>query len=108
MDEFDAASARRDHLLFVEQCGHTVEHDLQPGLELVAVVVARLKDVSLTLGVPLDLLGALDISAGAGLLLVVPGGLFELVFLPIWLFAKGFRTPPSTEALSSPAVVTSG
>ncbi len=46
--------------------------------------------VSLTLGVPLDLLGVLDMGAGAGLLLVVPGGLFELVFLPIWLIAKGF------------------
>jgi hypothetical protein len=49
--------------------------------------------VSLTIGVPLDLLGVLDMSAGAGLVLVVPGGLFELVFLPIWLITKGFRTP---------------
>jgi hypothetical protein len=49
--------------------------------------------VSLTIGVPLDLLGVLDMSAGAGLILVVPGGLFELVFLPIWLITKGFRTP---------------
>jgi hypothetical protein len=47
----------------------------------------------LTLGVPLDLLGLLDMSAGAGLLLVVPGGLFELVFLPIWLFTRGFTAP---------------
>ena len=38
--------------------------------------------VVLTIGVPLDLLGLLDMSEGAGLLLVVPGGLFELVFLP--------------------------
>jgi uncharacterized protein DUF4386 len=64
--------------------------------------------VSLTLGVPLDLLGVLDMSAGAGLLLLVPGGLFELVCLPIWLFAKGFGSPPPTEAPSSPALVTSG
>ena len=47
----------------------------------------------LTLGVPLDLLGLLDMSAGAGLLLVVPGGLFEVVFLPIWLITKGFSAP---------------
>jgi hypothetical protein len=47
----------------------------------------------LTIGVPLDLLGLLDMSAGAGLLLVVPGGLFELVCLPIWLITKGFGTP---------------
>jgi len=44
----------------------------------------------LTIGVPLDLLGLLDMSEGAGLLLVVPGGLFELVFLPIWLITQGF------------------
>jgi hypothetical protein len=51
--------------------------------------------VLLTVGVPLDLLGVLDMSAGAGLLLVVPGGLFELVFLPIWLITKGFSAPRS-------------
>jgi hypothetical protein len=61
----------------------------------------------LTIGVPLDLLGILDMSAGAGLLLVVPGGLFELVFLPIWLITKGFRPQPSTAAgLTSPVLVT--
>ena len=47
----------------------------------------------LTVGVPLDLLGLLDMSEGAGLLLVVPGGLFELVFFPIWLITKGFSSP---------------
>jgi hypothetical protein len=62
---------------------------------------------SLTLGVPLDLLGVLDLGAGAGLLLVVPGGLFELVFLPIWLITKGFRAPSAAEKLSSPALATS-
>ena len=61
---------------------------------------------SLTIGVPLDLLGVLDMSAGAGMLLVVPGGLFELVFLPVWLIAKGFRPLPSTPDLSSPALAT--
>jgi hypothetical protein len=59
---------------------------------------------SLTIGVPLDLLGLLDMSEGAGLLLVVPGGLFELMFLPIWLITKGFRSPPSAEGPSSPSV----
>ena len=61
---------------------------------------------SLTIGVPLDLLGVLDMSAGAGMLLVVPGGLFELVFLPAWLIAKGFRPMPSTADLSTPVPVT--
>ena len=49
----------------------------------------------LTIGVPLDLLGVLDMSDGAGLLLVVPGGLFELVFLPAWLITKGFSASPA-------------
>ncbi len=49
----------------------------------------------LTIGVPLDLLGLLDMSEGAGLLLVVPGGLFELVFFPVWLITKGFSAPRS-------------
>jgi hypothetical protein len=61
---------------------------------------------SLTIGVPLDLLGVLDLSAGAGMLLVVPGGLFELVFFPIWLLAKGFKPLPATADLTSPALVT--
>jgi Domain of unknown function (DUF4386) len=60
--------------------------------------------VSLTIGVPLDLLGLLDMSEGAGLLLVVPGGLFELVFVPIWLITKGFGAPRSSEVLNSPSV----
>ena len=64
--------------------------------------------VCLTVGVPLDLIGVLDMGAGSGLLLVVPGGLFELVFLPIWLIAKGFRALPSTEMLRPLTPVTSG
>jgi len=45
---------------------------------------------SLSLGVPLDLLGVLDMNEGPGLVLLAPGGLFEFVFMPIWLIAKGF------------------
>ena len=63
--------------------------------------------VCLTVGVPLDLAGVLDMGAGNGLLLVVPGGLFELVFLPIWLIARGFRALPPTEQVRSLAPVTS-
>jgi hypothetical protein len=58
--------------------------------------------VSLTIGVPLDLLGLLDMSHGAGLLLVVPGGLFELVFLPVWLITKGFSAAHADKAGHSP------
>lgn len=49
---------------------------------------------SLSLGVPLDLLGVLDMNEGAGLVLLVPGGLFEFVLMPIWLIAKGFGPAP--------------
>ena len=63
--------------------------------------------VSLTLGVPLDLVGALDLGTGAGQLLVVPGGLFELVFLPFWLIAKGFSASPQAVEPSSATLVTS-
>jgi hypothetical protein len=45
----------------------------------------------LAVGIPLDLLGALDMNAGAGQALLVPGGLFEGVVLPIWLITNGFR-----------------
>jgi Domain of unknown function (DUF4386) len=45
---------------------------------------------TLTLGVPLDLLGVLNMNEGPGLALLAPGGLFELVVLPIWLIARGF------------------
>lgn len=30
---------------------------------------------------------------GTGLALLAPGGLFEFVFMPIWLIAKGFGSP---------------
>jgi hypothetical protein len=47
----------------------------------------------LLLVVPLDLVGAVEESRGVGLALLVPGGLYEFVILPIWLIAKGFRRP---------------
>jgi hypothetical protein len=59
----------------------------------------------LSLGVPLDLLGVIDMNAGPGLAILVPGFLFEFAFLPIWLIAKGFRSP-SAQELSSPALAT--
>lgn len=48
---------------------------------------------ALCLGVPLDLLGVLDMNEGPGQFLLAPGGLFEFVFMPIWLIAKGFSSP---------------
>jgi hypothetical protein len=42
----------------------------------------------------LDMLGVVDTVNGAGLVGLVPGGLFELL-LPIWLIAKGFNVAAS-------------
>ncbi|TCC44957.1 DUF4386 domain-containing protein [Kribbella capetownensis] len=58
----------------------------------------------LSLGAVLDLLGVLDMNAGAGLVLLVPGGLFEAVAMPIWLIAKGFRSPVPAPGVGSPAL----
>jgi len=61
---------------------------------------------SLTLGVPLDLLGALAMDEGAGLLLLVAGGLFELVVLPTWLITRGFTAPQTIRSFTSPSLAT--
>jgi hypothetical protein len=45
----------------------------------------------LFLGAALNMFGLLNIKDGAGMLIYLPGGLFEL-FLPIWLFIKGFNS----------------
>lgn len=45
----------------------------------------------LFLGTSLDMLHLFNINEGAGMLIYLPGGLFEL-FLPIWLFIKGFNS----------------
>ena len=41
-------------------------------------------------GTSLAMLGLIDVDQGAGMLAVLPGGLFELI-LPIWLIVKGFN-----------------
>ena len=45
----------------------------------------------LFLGVALNMFGLININDGAGMLIYLPGGLFEL-FLPLWLFVKGFNS----------------
>jgi hypothetical protein len=52
---------------------------------------------ALFLAAVLDTLGFIDTAAGAGVVALVPGGLFELV-LPIWLFVRGFRPIDSSRA----------
>jgi hypothetical protein len=49
----------------------------------------------LLVGSVLAMFGATDLTQGAGLLAVVPGGLFELI-LPILLLVKGFSHPVTT------------
>ena len=61
---------------------------------------------SLLLGVLLDMLGVLDMVAGAGMVLLVPGGLFEFVFLPIWLIAKGFNSTAAAVPTRATGLVT--
>ena len=63
---------------------------------------------SLSLGVPLDLLGVLDMNEGLGLVLLAPGGLFEFLFLPIWLIAKGFGSTSTVKEPNSPDPAANG
>jgi hypothetical protein len=55
----------------------------------------------LALVVPLDFLGVVDADHGAGLAMLIPGGLYEFLILPIWLIAKGFRPPVQGTAEST-------
>ena len=48
----------------------------------------------LLLGAALGFMGIVDMNSDAGMILLAPGGLFEFVFLPLWLIIKGFRLPP--------------
>jgi hypothetical protein len=51
-------------------------------------------------GAALAMFGVTDVTQGAGMLAMLPGGLFELI-LPIWLLAKGFSHPVVTGVKSS-------
>lgn len=51
----------------------------------------------LMLGVPLELLGVVDMDTAPGMIVLVPGGLFEVLVLPVWLFAKGFNLPQTSQ-----------
>jgi hypothetical protein len=69
---------------------------------LTSRIVPRNLSVLGLIGYPVFLVGSIlamfnliDVTHGAGMLALVPGGLFELI-LPIWLFTKGF-TPHQIE-----------
>jgi len=47
----------------------------------------------LLLSAVLDICGVLNTTSGFGLVLYIPGGLWEMIALPLWLFIKGFRIP---------------
>lgn len=58
--------------------------------------------VAILLAIPSTLLNLATLDAGPGMLLYVPGGLFELI-LPILLIARGFRrTAPDVTSVLSP------
>lgn len=40
----------------------------------------------------LDIAGIIDTVNGKGILMYIPGGLWELIVFPIWLFLKGFKS----------------
>ena len=65
---------------------------------LTSRIVPRNLSMLGVIGYPVFLVGSvsamfnlIDITHGAGMLALVPGGLFELI-LPIWLFTKGFAS----------------
>ena len=45
----------------------------------------------LLLSLVLDICGVIDTTNGLGSILYVPGGLWELIVFPLWLFIKGFN-----------------
>ena len=47
----------------------------------------------LLLSAVLDILGVINSTSGLGFVLYIPGGLWELIVFPIWLFIKGFKIP---------------
>ncbi len=65
---------------------------------LTSGIVPRNVSILGVIGYPVFLMGSIlamfnviDVTRGAGMLALVPGGLFELI-LPIWLFTKGFTS----------------
>ena len=51
---------------------------------------------SLLISAILDICGVIDTTTGLGSVFYVPGGLWELIIFPLWLFIKGFNIPLKT------------
>ena len=49
--------------------------------------------ILLLLSAVLDICGLIDTTNGFGAVLYVPGGIWELIAFPLWLFIKGFNIP---------------
>ena len=43
----------------------------------------------------LDILGIIDTVHGSGNMMYIPGGIFEIIVFPLWLFVKGFNSSVS-------------
>jgi len=56
-------------------------------------VVGLIGYALLLLSAPLDILGIID-TTDVGGLMYVPGAIFEIILLPIWLIFKGFNSSP--------------
>lgn len=54
-------------------------------------VVGFIGYVLLLLSAPLDILGIID-TTEMGVMMYVPGAIFELILLPVWLIIKGFNS----------------
>lgn len=54
-----------------------------------------------SLAVPLDFFGTMNMNEGLGMLILVPGFLFEFAVLPLWLIVKGFNSPSGADVSSS-------
>jgi hypothetical protein len=50
--------------------------------------------ICLLLSAVLSICGVIDTTKGLGMVLYIPGGLWELIAFPLWLFIKGFYIPP--------------
>jgi hypothetical protein len=67
--------------------------------QLIPAWIARLGIIGYALlltSAILDLLGVIDTLNGGGAVMYIPGGLFELIILPVWLWIRGFNTVAPT------------